>query len=59
MVFFEFRLSTPASDVHVQPKTTGTAIKIAKETTNDQQNKYDSVKFIKTSIEIKVSKNLE
>ena len=53
--FFEFRLRTPASDVHVQPKTTGTAIKIAKETTNDQQNKYDLVKFIKTSIEIKVS----
>ena len=39
----------------VQPKTTGTAIKIAKETTNDQQNKYDSVKFMKASIEVKVS----
>ena len=56
---FEFRLSTPASDVHVQPKTTGTAIKIAK----DQRNKCNSVKrlqrtqfsFMKTSIEIKVS----
>ena len=60
---FEFRLSTPASDVHVQPKTTGTAIKIAKETANDQRNKCNSVKrlqrtqfsFMKTSIEIKVS----
>ena len=29
-------LSTPASDVHVWLKTIGTAIKIEKETTNNQ-----------------------
>ena len=29
-------LSTPASDVHVRLKTTGTAIEIARETTNNQ-----------------------
>ena len=35
-VIFKSFLSTPASDVHERPKTTGTAIKIARETTNDQ-----------------------
>ena len=29
-------LTTPASDVHERLKTNGTAIKIAKETTNNQ-----------------------
>ena len=29
-------LSSPACDVHVRMKTNGTAIKIAKETTNNQ-----------------------
>ena len=29
-------LRTPTSDVHVRLKTTGTAIKIARETTNNQ-----------------------
>ena len=33
-------LSTPACDVHVRLKTTGTEIKIAKETTNNQDKKY-------------------
>ena len=54
-------LSTPALDVqvHVRLKTNGTAIKIAKKTTNNQGKKYHSVKhlqrqqflFAKTSIE--------
>jgi len=51
-------LSTPASDVHDRLKN-GTAIKIARETTNNQQKKY-SVKhlqrqqfsFTKTSIKV-------
>ena len=30
-------LSTPASDVHERLKTNGTAIKIARETTNNNQ----------------------
>ena len=34
---------TSACDAHVRLKTKGTAIKIAKETTNDQQKKYNSV----------------
>ena len=64
---FEFRLSTPASDVHVRLKITGTAIKTAKETT--QQNKYNSVKHSQRQLtvfickdkyfKIKVSKNPE
>ena len=37
-------LSTPAYDVHLRLKTTGTAIKIAKETTNNQDKKCNSVK---------------
>ena len=56
-------LSTPASDVHVRLKTTGTAIKIAQETTNNQLKKNNSVKHLqrqqisltKTSTESKVS----
>ena len=55
-------LSTPACDVHVRMKTNGTAIKIAKETTNNQDKKYNSVKhlqrqqllFTKTTIESQV-----
>ena len=51
-------LSTCASDVHEQLKTNGTAIKIARGTTNNQEKKYNSVKhlqrqqfsFTKTSI---------
>ena len=36
-IVHEHRLSTPASDVHIHArlKTTGTAIKIARETTNN------------------------
>ena len=57
---------TSACDAHVRLKTKGTAIKIAKETTNDQQKKYNSVKhlqrqqisFTKTSTESKVSLKL-
>ena len=57
---------TSACDAHVRLKTEGTAIKIAKETTNDQQKKYNSVKhlqrqqisFTKTSTESKVSLKL-
>ena len=39
-------LSTPAYDVHVRLKTTGTAIKIAKKTTDSQDKKYNSVKHL-------------
>ena len=39
-------LSTPAYDVHLRLKTTGTAIKIAKETTNNQDKKCHSVKHL-------------
>ena len=54
---------TSACDPHVRLKTNGTAIKIAKETTNNQLKKYNSLKhlqrqqflFRKTSIEIKLS----
>ena len=50
----------PASDVHERLKTNGTAIKIARETTNNQQKRYNSVKhlhiqqfsFTKTSIKV-------
>ena len=38
-------LSTPAWDVHVRLKTTGTEIKIAKETTNNQDKKYHGDKY--------------
>ena len=39
-------LSTPACDVHVRLKTTGTEIKIAKETTNNQdKSKYHGGKY--------------
>ena len=64
-------LSTPASDVHVlnvQLKTTGTGIKIARQTSHNQQKNYNSVKhFTETTTFIhedeywdwSVSKNLE
>ena len=39
-------LSTPACDVHVRLKTNGTAIKIAKKTTNNQDRKYNSVRHL-------------
>ena len=56
-------LSSPASNVHVRLKKTGTEIKIVRETTNNNKNIYNLVKnlqrqqfsFTKTSIEIKVS----
>ena len=35
-VIFNLILSTPARDVHDRLKTNGTAIKIARETTNNQ-----------------------
>ena len=37
-------LSTPVYDFHVRLETTWTAIKIAKETTNNQDKKHNSVK---------------
>ena len=40
-------LNTPARDVHVlnvRLKTTGTGIKIARQTSNNQQKNYNSVK---------------
>ena len=39
-------LSTPACDVHVRLKTNGTAIKIAKKTTNHQDRKFNSVRHL-------------
>ena len=53
-------LSTPARDIHERLKTNGTAIKIERETTNNQEKKYNSVKhllrqqfsFTKTSAEV-------
>ena len=39
-------LSTPACDVHVQLKTNGTAIKIAKKTTNNQDRKFNSMRHL-------------
>ena len=62
-VWYAGILSTPACDVHVRLKTNGIAIlKLAKETTNNQDKKYNSVKhlqrqqllFTKTSIESEV-----
>ena len=38
-------LSTPACDVHVGLKTTGTDIKNAKETINNQDKKYHGDKY--------------
>ena len=63
MIFTRGVLSIPACDVYVRLETTGAAIKIARGTTNNQKNKYNSVKrvqrqyfsFTKTSIESKVS----
>ena len=51
---------TPASDVHERLKTNGTASKIARETTNNQYKKYNTVKhlqrqqfsFTRTSIKV-------
>ena len=37
---------TPASDVHERLKTNSTAIKIARETTNNYKKKYNSVKHL-------------
>ena len=53
-------LSTPARDIHERLKTNGTAIKIERETTNNQEKKYNSMKhllkqqfsFTKTSTEV-------
>ena len=53
-------LSTPARDIHERLKTNGTAIRIERETTNNQEKKYNSVKhllrqqfsFTKTSTEV-------
>ena len=39
-------LSIPACDVYVRLETTDAAIKIARGTTNNQQNKYNSVKHV-------------
>ena len=39
-------LSTSESDVHEQLKTNGTATKTARETTNNQQKKYNSMKHL-------------
>ena len=36
VIFTLVILSTPACDVYVRPKTSGAAIKIAREPTNDQ-----------------------
>ena len=52
--------STPASDVHDENKRDVQAIKIARETTNNQKKRYNSVKhlqrqqfsFTKTSIKV-------
>ena len=38
-------LSTPACDVHLRLKTTGTDIKNAKETINNQDEKYHGDKY--------------
>ena len=44
-------LSTPAGDVHVRLKTTSTEIKIAKETTNNQdKSKYHGGKYGEWSV---------
>ena len=37
---------TPASNVHERLKTNGTATKISRETTNNQQKKNNSVKYL-------------
>ena len=68
VIFTRGVLSIPACDVYVRLETTGAAIKIARGTTNHQQNKYNLVKhvqrqyfsFTKTSTESKcVSENHE
>ena len=54
-------MSIPASDVHERPKTNGTAINIAKETSDNQWKKYNSVKHLKRQQDkyYSVSKNPE
>ena len=58
-------LSTPARDIHERLKTNGTAIKIERETTNNQEKKYNSVKYLQgqqfsfTNTSIKVSLKIE
>ena len=39
-------MSIPACGVYVRLETTGAAIEIARETTNNQENKYSSVKHV-------------
>ena len=46
LIFTRGILSTPALDVYVRLKAKGASIKIARETTNNQQNKYNSVKHV-------------
>ena len=50
MIFTRGILSIPACDVYVRLETTGAAIKIAGGTTNNQRNKYNSVKNVETII---------
>ena len=50
MIFTRGVLSIPACDVYVRLETTGAAIKISRETTNNQSNKYNSVKHVETII---------
>ena len=60
-------LSTPASYVHEWLKTNGTAIKIARETTDNPKKKYNLVKhiqrwqfsFTKTSIKVSLQAEIE
>ena len=54
-------LSTPASDVHERLKTNGTAIKIARETTNNQFGETFTATpiFIYEDKNLSVSKNPE
>ena len=60
-------MSTPASDVHERLKTNGTAIKIARETTDNPKRKYNLVKhiqrwqfsFTKTSIKVSLQAEIE
>ena len=66
VIFTRGVLSIPACGVYVRLETTGAAMKIARGTTNNQQNKFNSVKhvqrqyfsFTKRSIESKVSQKI-
>ena len=49
------RLSTRTSDVHERLKTNGTSIKIARETTYNQEKKYNSGRRIQRTIFTKTS----